>query len=104
MGDPFLRPAPPDGAPGAPCPPGCTAEPAGLWRGRQVEVVYDPRRHDVLFVRGRHSELEPRLEDAGWTHAVTDGPNQMWVRNRAAVARQALDRAAVDTPARALAR
>jgi hypothetical protein len=104
MDDPFLRPAPPEGAPSAPCPPGCAAEPAGLWHGRQMEVVYDPRRHDVLFLRGRQTELEPRLGDIGWQHARTDGSNQMWVRDRAAVAGQALDRAAADAPGRTLAR
>ena len=104
MYDPFLRLAPPEDMPSAPCPPGCVAEPAGLWYGRHMEVVYDPRCHDILFLRGRQVELEPRLGDIGWQHVRTQWPNQMWIRDRAAVARQALDRAAVEAPGRALAR
>lgn len=104
MDDPFLRPAPPHEAPPLPCPPGRVAEPAGLWHGRHMEVVYDPRRHDILFLRGSQPDIEPRLGDIGWEHVLTDGPNQMWIRDRAAVARQALEAAAVDAPGRALAR
>lgn len=104
MDDPFLRPAPPEGHPSAPCPPGWAVEPAGLWHDRQMEVVYDPSRHDVLFLRGRQPMLEPRLGDIGWEHTLSDGDNQMWVRDRAALARRALDDAAVDAPGRALAR
>jgi hypothetical protein len=69
-----------------------------------MEVVYDPRRHDVLFLRGSHGGLGPRLGETGWQHAMTDGPNQMWVRDRAARARRALDRAGAEAPGRALAR
>ncbi len=51
MRAPYLRPAGPEGTPPAPCPPGHQAEAAGLWHGRAMEVVYDPRRHDVAFLR-----------------------------------------------------
>ena len=44
---PFLRAT--DRAPLAPV--GWTATPAGTWDGKTVDVVYDPRRHDVLFLR-----------------------------------------------------
>src|ERR687897_585817 len=35
-------------APGGPVPPGWVAEHFGRWQGREAEVVYNPRRHDVI--------------------------------------------------------
>lgn len=91
--DPYLRAAPPEGTPPQPCPPGWVAEPVGLWDGHRQEVVYQPRRHDVLVMRGRASpDVETALPGAGWTRArETDGA-VMWVRDRVQAARDALQR------------
>ena len=109
MSDPYLRPASPEGAPGDPSPPGRTTAPVGLWAGRAMEVVYDPARHDVVFLRGATSPaLADGLRETGWEQAGTDGENQMWVRDRAAAAGRRLERTAcaplaVTRPARRLA-
>ena len=92
---PYLRPASPDDAP-APCPPGHQAEPAGTWGGRSMEVVYDPGRHDVAFVRGESTiAVRSGLAATGWQRQAGDGDNQMWVRDRLALARRRLDRTSV---------
>jgi len=94
MREPYLRPAAPEGAPPASCPAGHQAEPAGLWHGRPMDVVYDPRRHDVVFLRGAVSaKVEGGLRASGWEHRLSDGANQMWTRDRAALARRRLDQA-----------
>ena len=91
--EPYLRPAPPEGAAPLPCPPGWTAEPAGIWDGRHQEVVYNPRRHDVLIVRGALSPaVESSLPAIGWAEARSSDDARMWVRDRAAMTRAALDR------------
>jgi hypothetical protein len=96
MNEPFLRPAAPEGAAPAACPPGHEAEPAGLWQGRAMEVVYDPRRHDVAFLRGSVStQVLHGLASTGWEHRLSDGPNQMWTRDRTAVARRRLEQVSV---------
>jgi hypothetical protein len=35
----------------APLRDGWTTEQAGQWQGHEVELVYDPRRHDVMLVQ-----------------------------------------------------
>lgn len=91
--EPYLRPAPPEGAPPLPCPPGWAAEPAGLWDGRHQEVVYNPRRHDVLIVRGDLSpNVEASLPAIGYAEARSSKGARMWVRDRFAMTRAALDR------------
>lgn len=103
--DPYLRHAPPDGVPPDPCPPGHVAEPAGLWNDRQMEIVYDPRRHYVCFMRGRAADgVHDGLAASGWEPSATDGRSQLWVRDRADGIRQLLDTVRVDEPARGLAR
>lgn len=81
--EPYFRPAFPEGVPSAPCPPGCVAEPAGVWEGVPREVVYDPARHQVLFLRG---EIGPRLADElrveGFRRMGRDGATQYLVRDR----------------------
>lgn len=91
--DPYLRDARTDSQQSEPCPPGWTAERVGLWDGRQREVVYHPRRHDVLVIHGDCSPaVEASLPGSGWTEARhTDGA-QMWVRDRLAITREALQR------------
>lgn len=91
--EPFMRPAPPEGSPSAPCPPGWTSERAGLWDGQHQEVVFNPRRHDVLIVRGGLStNVESTLPSIGWTQARSTDGARMWVRDRLAMTRAALDR------------
>ena len=90
--DPYLRPASPEGAP-APCPPGHAIQPAGTWGGEAMEVVYDPRRHDVAFVLGPSSpDVRRGLVATGFRHEASDGDTQLWVRDRMALARQRLER------------
>lgn len=103
--DPFLRPASPDGAPPDQCPPGHVAEPAGLWNHRQMEIVYDPRRHDVCFMRGRAADrVHDGLAASGWEPTATDGRSQLWIRDRADAMRRLLDTVRVEAPGRGLAR
>ena len=91
--EPFLRPAPPEGLPPLACPPGWASEPAGLWDGRHMEVVYNPRRHDVLFVCGHLSaEVESELPSIGYGQARAAADVRMFVRDRSAAVGVALDR------------
>lgn len=91
MTEPYLRPAPPEGSPSLSCPPGRQAQPAGLWHGKAMEVVYDPRCHDVVFVLGGITPgVQGALEASGWDRRLTDGPNEMWIRDRSAIARRRL--------------
>lgn len=89
--EPFLRRATSAGALAKPTPDGWTVEPAGRWRGRRVEVVLDPRRHDVLIHHGgMPSKVATALADMGWQRRGTDGPNEWWSRDRVVAARQRL--------------
>lgn len=91
--DPFLRDAPPDGVPSAPCPPGWTAEPVGVWDGRQQEIVFHPRRHDVLIVRGGIApKVERALPSLGYAAAAETAGARMWVRDRLALLQRDLQR------------
>lgn len=94
MNEPYLRPPPSEGHPPIECPPGHEAEAAGIWDGRPMEVVYDPRRHDVAFLRGEVSpKIRTGLVDTGWQHRRSEGENQMWVRDRTTLAHRRLQRA-----------
>ncbi len=103
--NPYLRPAPREDLPPYPCPEGHEVHPAGLWKGSQMEVVYDPRLHDVLFLREGMDDPEIRdgLGSTGWAHIESDGQSEMWIRDRAAAAQAALDCTSTP-PARALQR
>ena len=102
---PYLRPVPPDGDPSGTCPPGHVAEPAGLWNDRPMEIVYDPRRHDVCFMRGRAGDsAHDGLVASGWEATSTDGRSQLWIRDRADAMRQLLDTVRVEAPGRGLVR
>ena len=86
---PFLRPT----SRARLAPVGWTSEPAGQWAGREVEVVYDPRQHQIVLCRndpGDHMRSE--LADAGYRRYATDGTQEMWVRDKAASADAALAR------------
>ena len=91
--EPYLRPAPPEGEPPLPCPPGWSAEPAGVWDGHHQEVVYNPRRHDVVIIRGGTSpSIEATFPGIGYAEARTSEDARMWVRDRFAMTQAALDR------------
>lgn len=91
--DPYLRPVPPEGAPPLRCPEGWAAEPAGLWEDCQMEVVYNPRRHDIVFIRGRLSpDVESTLPSIGYAETQAAEGVRMFVRDRSAATRAALDR------------
>jgi hypothetical protein len=67
-----------------------------------MEVVYAPARHDVVFLRGGVSpEVADGLRATGWEHQLSDGADQMWVRDRAGLAQR---RAARDRSTPALPR
>jgi hypothetical protein len=86
---PFLRPT----DRGKLAPVGWLAEPAGKWGGKEVDVVYDPRRHQVLVVRSAVPDgTRSSLGAAGFRRLAVDGAQELWVRDRIAVARAALDR------------
>ena len=103
--EPMFRPAAPEGAPPSPCPPGCVAEPAGVWKGEPAEVVYDPRRFGIAFViGGPPAALEDTLRGAGWMRVDADHNKYLWVLDRVAATRSRL--AALehrDAPGRSLA-
>jgi len=91
--EPYLRPVPPEGTAPFACPEGWAAEPAGLWNGRHMEVVYNPRRHDVVFVRGHLSpEVQSSLPSIGYAEASAADGVRMFVRDRSEATRAALDR------------
>ncbi len=92
--NPFLRPA--DRAQDTP--DGWIAEPAGIWGGREVDVIYDPVRHDVTFIRGDvGDDVRERFADIGYQPLGVDGPNEMWVRDRRSAISAAWDRVAHPT-------
>jgi hypothetical protein len=73
--------------------------PIGVWDGRESEVVYDPRRHDVMVVQAAVTEdWEGDLAASGWAYEGTDGRSVMWVRDRVTATRAALDRSPDPTP------
>lgn len=75
-------------------PVGWVSEPAGLWAGRQVEVVFDPRQHQIVMVRNEPGDTTRAvLAGEGFRRLAVDGQQEMWVRNRA-------DEAARPTPGR----
>lgn len=76
---PFLRPT--DRARLAPV--GWVSEPAGVWAGRQVEVVFDPRRHQIVMMRGAPSDkARSDLVSEGYRRMAIDSGQEMWMRDR----------------------
>lgn len=89
--EPFLRPATALGRTAEPAPDGWVAQTAGAWRGRAVEVVFDPARHDVVFVRGRQPvRVTDALVAAGWRCRGVDDSHEWWTRDRVDVANRRL--------------
>jgi hypothetical protein len=79
---PFLRPT----SRARLAPVGWTSEAAGLWGGREVEVAYDPRQHQVVLCRNDPGDrTRADLADAGYRRCATDGTQEMWVRDRDAM-------------------
>jgi hypothetical protein len=69
------------------------SEPAGTWAGKEVDVVYDPRRHDVALVRHNVGEdVREGFRDVGYRRVAVDGDAEMWVRDRVATVTAAMDR------------
>lgn len=86
---PFLRPV----DRGQLAPVGWVSQPAGRWEGQEVDVVYDPRLHDVLLVRYDPGDgARDRFHEVGYRRVAIDEEREMWVRDRSAVVGQALDR------------
>jgi hypothetical protein len=79
---PFLRPATDFGAAAKPAPPGWDARAIGTWRGRAVEVVYDPRAYDVAFVRGSAPRITAAMANTGWMRCGRDDRHEWWIRDR----------------------
>lgn len=76
------------------------AEPAGTWAGRPgAEIVYDPNRHEVIKLTHRDGPDDHRRKAifgaAGYRCVASDeeGHQELWVRDRVAVARRHLERA-----------
>jgi hypothetical protein len=77
---PFLRPT----SRARLAPAGWVSERAGGWAGREVEVVYDPRRHEVVLFRNDPGDTaRSDLAEAGYRRYASDGHQEMWVRERA---------------------
>jgi hypothetical protein len=71
-------------------PVGWVAEPAGMWAGRQVEVVFDPRQHQIVMVRNEPGETtRAALAGEGFRRLAVDGQQEMWMRDRSAAVDQA---------------
>lgn len=82
---PFLRPT--DRARLAPV--GWVSEPAGQWAGRQVEVVFDPRQHQIVMARNDPGDTSrAALAAEGFRRLAVDDKQEMWVRNRTSAAEQ----------------
>lgn len=76
-------------------PVGWVAEPAGMWAGRQVEVVFDPRQHQIVMVRNEPGETtRAALAGEGFRRLAVDGQQEMWMRDRSAAVDQARTHAA----------
>lgn len=64
-------------------PVGWVAEPAGVWAGREVEVVFDPDRHDIVIARNDLGDTaRVALAGEGYRRIASDGIQEMWLRLR----------------------
>lgn len=73
-------------------PLGWVTEPAGTWERIEVDVVYDPRRHEVMFSPPTGPDRKATFEAAGWRVVSADRMRVFWTRDRSAATRAALDR------------
>jgi hypothetical protein len=77
---PFLRPT----SRARLAPAGWVSERAGEWAGREVEVVYDPTRHQVVLFRNDPGETaRAELAEGGYRRYASDGRQEMWVHDTA---------------------
>ena len=99
MAEPYLRRSSGVAPSRPPERPGDVVSYAGRWAGEPVDVVYNPRRHDVMFLLGRmQPELREQLEQAGWRVTRDDGRRQLWVRDKVVAARSGLARGHAASP------
>jgi hypothetical protein len=79
-------------------PEGWVAEAAGTWSRGEAEVVYDPRRYDVMISDGLGDDgTEAALRDSGWVRCAVDDRRSLWARDRVLAAQQALTRSEIAT-------
>ena len=58
-----------------------------MWAGRQVEVVFDPRQHQIVMVRNEPGDrTRATLAGEGFRRLAVDGQQEMWTRDRATAA------------------
>lgn len=91
---PYLRRSSPGEVDGS-VPDGWVAEPAGTWHRGRVDVVYDPRRHDVMVCDGLRRDTAAALYAAGWMRCAVEGRKSLWARDRVMAAQQALTQSEV---------
>jgi hypothetical protein len=84
-------------------PVGWASEPAGVWAGRQVEVVFDPRQHQIVMVRNEPGDrTRAALAGEGFRRLAVDGQQEMWMRDRTSAPEQLQGRVvAIQAKARA---
>lgn len=72
--------------------PGWSTHPAGRFDNVDVEVAFDPRRHDVCHaLTPLAAEVAAGIATHGWRlHAALDGGRELWVRERPAASRARL--------------
>jgi hypothetical protein len=70
-----------------PVPSGWVAESIGLWDRARSDVIYNPRRLKVDLLDGNATEAM-----VGWQIAEPGGSKVLWIRDRDAATRAALDR------------
>ena len=88
MTEPFLRPATAFGALARPLPDGWRATSIGRWRGRPVEVAYDPTTHDVAIFRSTAPAITAALANNGWRLRGRDSAREWWSRDRVSAERR----------------
>lgn len=76
-------------------PVGWVSEPAGVWAGREVEVVFDPRQHQLVMVLNEPGDTtRAALAGEGFRRLAVDGQQEMWLRDHGAAGQQAPGRVA----------
>lgn len=61
-----------------------------MWAGRQVEVVFDPRQHQIVMVRNEPGDTtRAALAGEGFRRLAVDGQQEMWMRDRTGTVEQA---------------
>ena len=92
---PFLRPT----SRARLAPADWTSEPAGRWGDREVEVVYDPRHHQIVLCRNDPGDrTRTGLAGEGYRRCASDGIQEMWVRERPAIQSRGRERSIEPLP------